>query len=148
MRTKIPELFYNVGVTEDELWRDIGRLLAEIRVRRGWKHPHDVHKAGKGSPNYATVAQHERGEFKTFTSLAEHARVLGVSVVDVFQSALDRSRQPLNPEAAMLLRRFEALSVENRHLVVVLAQQLFAGEAQVAERAPDPEPRKRAPRKK
>jgi hypothetical protein len=125
LRTKLVETFYNVFVTDSELWREIGRQLQEIRERKGWRNPIDVHKAGAGVPNYATVAKHERGQFKTFTSLVEHAKVLGVSVVDVLSAAMERSKRPLNPEAATLLRHFEQMSVPDRQILVTMARRLY-----------------------
>ena len=112
-------------MTEEEFWREVGRHLEDVRVRRGWEYPNDVHKAGGGTPNYATVAKHEKGQFKSLSSLAEHTRVFQVSVVDVFRAVLTKTERPLKPEASMLLRQFAELPVRDGRLLLDVADRLF-----------------------
>lgn len=103
----------------DEFWQAVGEALLVQRTRRGWT-PTDVQY--NNGPNYKTVQANEQGRIGTVEKLTQHAEALGVSIVDVFCSVLDRKRRPLNPEALYLLRKYETTTLEGRRALVVVAQ--------------------------
>jgi hypothetical protein len=121
LRATEGELSYNAGVTPEELWRAVGEVLLLHRTRKKWK-PFDVER--HGGPTYKTVQAIERGDIGRVDMLAQHAEALGLSIVDVLRSALDRSSAPLSPEAAQIVRKFERATVEGRQALLALAQAL------------------------
>ena len=56
--------------------------------------------------------------------LARHAEALGLSIVDVLRSALDQSKSKISPEAARIVRKFQATTVEGREALMALARAL------------------------
>lgn len=115
------KLSYNVGVTPDELWKQVGRVLREKRAELDWN-VSDVNKRSGLDPK--TIQSIEAGEPGQVEKLQLHAEGLGLSIVDILSSVLEQTKAPLSPEAGMLLRRFEGLNVSNRRILVELAQSL------------------------
>jgi hypothetical protein len=105
-----------------ELWEAVGDLLRKQRLRRGWKYVTDVEK--HGGPTYKTVQDIEDGKPKTIDALSKHAAAVGLTLVDVLHSALNRASKPTSPEAAQILRKFERATVQGRALMTALADQL------------------------
>ena len=70
MRAPLEETFYNVDVSADDFWRDIGEELLKLRHRRQWL-PTDVEK--NGGPSYKTVQAIEHGKIGNLQSLEQHA---------------------------------------------------------------------------
>lgn len=125
--------YYNGGVKPEQLWRAVGEILLLARSRKGWN-ASDVER--HGGPSYHTVNKNERGGAGSVSVLTQHADALGLSIVDVLRSALEQSEQPLTPEAAALVRKFEATTVAGRQALLALAQAL-----------PDAEPEPPGPRR-
>lgn len=135
MRAQQGVIPYNADVTPTELWRSVGEILAGHRIRREWNHS-DVER--HGGPTYKTVQQIERGKIGTVTNLARHCEAMGLSVVDVLRAALDRTAQPLSPEAVQVVRKFERTTVEGRQALLFLARAL--PEAKPEPSTPHPPP--------
>lgn len=126
MRTGI--VSYNVGVNPDEMWKAVGRVLRDAREARKW----NVSQASKRSGIDAkTIQTIEAGDAGNVEKLQLHAEAFGLSIVDVLSTVLEQTKEPLSPEAAMLLRQFEQLGVTNRRILVELAQSLFELEARL-----------------
>lgn len=121
MRANLEELFYNAGVNPDDLWRAVGEILLVRRNRLKWN-TSDVMR--HGGPNYKTVGAIERGKVGRVGELTRHAEALGLSIVDVLRSALDKSSTKLTPEAAAVVRHFERTTVAGRQALVTTAQAL------------------------
>lgn len=115
------QITYNARVTPDEFWEAVGELLAKARRKRNWK-PIDVER--HGGPNYKAVQDIDRGVVKKVEMLARYADALGLSLLDILRSALDRSAKSITPEAAQILRKFEQTTVEGRQALLSLAQAL------------------------
>jgi transcriptional regulator with XRE-family HTH domain len=116
------KLSYNLGVTPDELWLQVGRVLRDRREENGWN-PSDVYKRAGLDPK--TIQSIEVGEPGQVDKLTQYAEAFGLSIVDVISAVLERTKTPLSPEAVTLLRHFEGLGVLNRRILVELAQSLF-----------------------
>jgi len=115
-----------VDVTPTELWKEVGRALKLRRVEINWR-PIDVERAG--GPSYKTVQAIEAGEVGTVESLAKCAAALELSIVDVLQTILDANQTALTPEAAQVVRKFNATTVRGRSAIVALADALPDDEA-------------------
>lgn len=84
-------LSYAGGVNERELWRAVGRQLAEIRLRNRYDSTlgfaTDVH----GAPAKNTIDKIERGDPGTLDTLEEYCKALGTNLVSVLRAVLDES---------------------------------------------------------
>jgi transcriptional regulator with XRE-family HTH domain len=141
---------YNSHVTSEDLWRDVGWHLRDVRERQGKKWLHVATEArtrfqGKLDPK--TIQAIERGEPGQIDKLELLAQILGLSIVDVLSSVLKDAEQRPTPEAAALLRCFEHLGVVDRRLLLESAQRLLEQheartrlELQVAAAAANPAP--------
>jgi hypothetical protein len=116
------KLSYNLGVTPDELWLQVGRVLRDRRSEIDWN-PSDVYKRTGLDPK--TIQSIEVGEPGQVDKLTRYAEAFGLSIVDVISTVLEQTKTPLSPEAGALLRHFEGLNVSNRRILVELAQSLF-----------------------
>jgi transcriptional regulator with XRE-family HTH domain len=88
---------------DDDLLRDVGRRLAEVRAERGWTQE-EFADAGGFTVRY--VQRVERGlENLTLRSLARLSRLLGVGVVDIFSAPATRAVRPGRPPAARPSKR-------------------------------------------
>jgi hypothetical protein len=115
---------YTRAVPDDTFWREVGRVLKEVRERRGFKfvqHMHDEALERLGAthtPTHKILKQQEEGEIKTLIMLQQHAALLNVLVVDVFRTAMDAvAHLAISPEGARELRRFERLNAVARGAV-------------------------------
>jgi hypothetical protein len=139
-------------VTPSELWLAVGRVLERTRLDRKWR-PIDIERSG--GPSYKTVQAIEGGDVGTVESLDKCARALDLSIVDILQSILAKTVTPLSPEAAQIVRKFSATSVEGRQAMLMIANALptvnestppmppipAAGGAPLKPRPPRPGPR-------
>jgi len=119
---------YNSHVTSDDLWRDVGRHLRDVRERQGKKWLHlatDARTKFKAKLDPKTIQAIERGEPGQIDKLELLAQILGLSIVDVLSSVLKAAEQRPTPEAAALLRCFEHLGVVDRRLLLESAQRLL-----------------------
>lgn len=121
LRASEGEISYNAGVTPEDLWRAVGEILLVHRTRKKWN-PIDVER--HGGPTYKTVQAIELGDVGRVDMLARHAEALGLSIVDVLRSALDQSKSKISPEAARIVRKFQATTVEGREALMALARAL------------------------
>lgn len=119
MRAPAGESSYNVGVTPDELWRKVGRILRDTREARAWTVSQVARRAGVDGK---TVSSIEMGDVGNVDKLQLHAEAFGMTIVDVLVTALERTKAPLSPEARQLLRRFERISVPARQGLLMVAQ--------------------------
>lgn len=51
------------------LWTEVGKVLADLRVRGGWETPHALYKSNTSSPHYQILQGHEQGDVKSLASL-------------------------------------------------------------------------------
>jgi transcriptional regulator with XRE-family HTH domain len=119
---------YNIGVTPDELWRGVGRVLRDKREARKWNVSQVSARSGIA---IKTIQSIEAGDAGNVDKLQLCAEAFGLSIVDVISAVLEQTKTSLSPEAGALLRRFEGLGVSNRRILVELAQSL----AELEERA-------------
>ena len=122
MRADSGKYSYNVAVTSDELWRRVGRVLTEERERRGLNWTQVGKLAGV---DMKTIKAGERGKPKTVRALERHAEAFKMSLVDIVSAVIQETAAPLSPEAATLLRCFEALPVPDRQHVLTGVQRAF-----------------------
>lgn len=122
MRLHAGLLSYNVSVTLEELWREVGHVLREERDRRGWTWSQ---VAAKVDIDMKTVQAIERGKPKRVDMLELHAKAFDMSIVDVLSAVLKASEARPTPEAATLLRCFEQLQTEDRQVVLASVQRMF-----------------------
>jgi transcriptional regulator with XRE-family HTH domain len=126
LRAALEESFLNIDLTVAELCRAVGRLLQHARLERRWK-PVDVERAQ--GPSYKTVQAIERGDVGTIESLDKYATALGLTIVDVFASALSTRETPLSPEAAQIVRIFARTTVAGRTALLAMANALPIADA-------------------
>lgn len=154
MRALLGISSYNVRVTADELWRRVGRFLADKRGGDNW-----THVATRAGIDPKLVKATELGRPKTVRALQLHAEAFKMSIVDIISSVLKETEQPPSPEALTLLRCFEALPVPDRQLLLSSALRAMEQyehrqrlEKQVSALAsspePKPDPRSKGPQKK
>jgi transcriptional regulator with XRE-family HTH domain len=122
LRFSLGLLSYNTHVTEEELWREVGRALREKREQDDLNVTQVAKKAGI---DQKTVKAIERGDLRQVDKLAALARALGMSIVDVLSAVLKSSEQRPTPEAATLLRCFEQLATEDRQVLLASVQRMF-----------------------
>lgn len=113
---------YNIGVTAADLWRHVGRVLRDARDARKWNVAQVQKRSGIDSK---TIQSIEAGDPGNVDKLQLHAEAFSLSIVDIISTVLEQTKTPLTPEAGMLLRRFEALNVTNRRILLELAQSLY-----------------------
>jgi len=121
-------LSYNIHVTPEELWSEVGRRLRDSRERQNKKWLHvsvDARERFHAKLDPKTIQAIERGEIGTVDKAELLARTLGLSIVDVLSATLKASEQRPTPEAAALLRCFEHLGVHDRRIVLETAQRLL-----------------------
>jgi hypothetical protein len=128
LHPQLEEVFYNQPVTDTELWREVGRLLAQAREDKGWKHHSDVYD-NKGrdfkGPHNSIVKRHEQGRISSLTTLAKHARVLEITVADLLRSALEKTKERLTPRARGIARAFDDIrDAEHQRMIAQLVAQL------------------------
>lgn len=116
LRTGDAEVFYNPTVTDDDLWKMVGRLLQRTREDKGWRTPTDVYS--HGGPHNNIVTRHEHGKMSSVKSLAKHAQALDISVTDLFRTALDQAKPVLSPQARRIAQRFDGLDASDRALAL------------------------------
>lgn len=138
MRAALGETFYNVSVTPDELWMEVGRQLLLARTAKGWL---PIHVDRAGGPSYKTVQAIEKGKAGTIDSLDKYATILGLSIVDILYAILEKRGMPLSPEAALIVRRFTETTVAGRQAMVSVANALPVE----AESSPSPSPAEAGP---
>lgn len=114
------KVLYTLGVTSDELWRRVGRLLRDARERERLK-PYDIQK--RGGPDLKTIVKNEGGKISTVKSLDAHADVLGLTVVGLLRSVL--AETPISPEAAAVLEAFQETDVAGRQAFLHVAQAVY-----------------------
>jgi len=68
------EFSYNVGVSPEELWRQVGRILADARNARRWTVAQTAKRAGVDGK---TVASIEAGEPGQVEKIDLHAQAFG-----------------------------------------------------------------------
>lgn len=122
-------LSYNIRVNPDELWRQVGRVLKDAREARKLNFSQVAKRSGIDSK---TIRSIEAGDAGNVEKLQLHAEAFKLSIVDILSAVLEQTKEPLSPEAGMLLRQFEELSVTNRRILVELAQSLRELEARAA----------------
>jgi hypothetical protein len=116
------EDLYTALVDPAELWEAVGDILRKRRLRLGWHNPIDVQK--HGGPTYHIVTEHEHGRIRTVAKLAQHADTLGLTLVDVLRTALEKASNRISPEAAAILRKFQQTSPEGRQALFLMAKAL------------------------
>jgi hypothetical protein len=104
----------------------VGLALRDERLKRKWTF-YDVEN--HDGPSYKTVQTIEDGTPGTFESLDKCAHALGLEIVDVLNSVLEKRVKPLSPEAAMIVRVFNETTVELRTAFVALANAAKALQA-------------------
>ena len=112
---------YNVSVTPEEFWRQVGRILSDARAARHWTVARTAKRAGVDGK---TVASIEAGEPGQVDKIDLHAQALGLSIVSVLSAALDQTKRPLTPEARQLLEIFAKLTVKGRRALLLTAEAL------------------------
>jgi transcriptional regulator with XRE-family HTH domain len=112
---------YNLRVSPDELWQEVGRVLRDKRESLKMNYSQVSKRSGVDAK---TVKSIEAGDVSQVDKLRLHADAFGLSIVDIISAVLEKTQTPLSPEAASLLRRFEGLNVVNRRILVELAQSL------------------------
>lgn len=123
LRLMSGEISYTAFVSPEELWRRVGTLLEGARKRRGWSDWSDVFN--NGGPTAKTVKRQEEGDVRKVDVLDQHARALGLTLVDVLRAALNDTSKPITPEAESLMRIYERLkSVQARRVLVSMAEVL------------------------
>lgn len=121
MREVEGDFSYNAPVTPEDLWLAVGEILLVHRNRKKWN-ASDVER--HGGPNYKTVESIEMGRVGRVDTLALHCEALGLSLVDVLRTALDKSSKKFSPEALKVVRKFESTTVEGRQAMLLLAVAL------------------------
>jgi transcriptional regulator with XRE-family HTH domain len=136
---------YNVHMTDEEFWRDVGRFLRDHRESQG-KPVRQI--AGESDLDADTVKAIERGQPARIDKFRQLLHALGLSTVDVLHAVLRPVETRPTLEAAALMRCFEQLDVEARSLVLWTARKLAPPQADAAgpTLVPAP-PRKRPPTK-
>lgn len=124
-------------MTDRELWELVGEQLLLRRSKLGLK-PFDVDQAG--GPNYKTVQAIDRGEIARVASVSEYAQVVGLSLVDILRSILQRESEPLTPEAAQLLEKFRKTTNGGRGALLAIARELPLAGPEVLDELPSERP--------
>jgi transcriptional regulator with XRE-family HTH domain len=114
------ETSYNVAVSPDELWRAVGRILQDRREGRDWTVNQTAELAGVDAKTVNSIEAGDVGQVNKVNALAG---AFGLTIVDVISSALDRTKEPLSPEAKQLLRHFGRISVPARRAVLSVAEE-------------------------
>lgn len=117
LRRELEKDFYNRGVTDADLWREVGRLLVQARRNKGWMAAHNVYKHG-GGPHNSNIGKHERGHVDKIDTLEKHALALDITVVDLFRAALEKMPERLSPQAREIARLFDAMPEKRRRHVL------------------------------
>jgi transcriptional regulator with XRE-family HTH domain len=112
--------YYNVAVTPDELWRSVGRILKDAREAKDWSVNQTAELAGVDPK---TINSIEAGDVGQVNKLGAHADALGMTVVDVLTTVLDRTKTPLSQEAKQMLRHFERISLRARRALLLAAEE-------------------------
>lgn len=84
-------LSYAGGVNERELWRAVGRQLAEIRLRNRYDSTLGFATEVHGAPAKNTIDKIERGDPGTLDTLEDYCKALGTSLVSVLKAVLDEA---------------------------------------------------------
>jgi hypothetical protein len=121
VQTALEEVFYNVEVTDEELWVAVGQTLQRYRLNRKWR-PIDVER--NGGPTYKTVQTIEAGDAGTVESLGKYARALGLECIDILTSIIDAGKTPLTPEAAHVVRKLYGTTVAGRTALLGVSDAL------------------------
>lgn len=74
-------------MTSDELWRQVGAQLREVRLRKGYETPAEFYARFR-EPAAGTIATIEAGHAATLSPVETYCRVLGVSLPVVLRRAL------------------------------------------------------------
>lgn len=109
---------YNGHVTTDEMWKQVGRLLKEHREERGITQV-AVHE--QTGVDMKTIRSIDAGEVSNLQKLQAYTEALGLTLVSVLTTVLDRSKVPLTPEARQLLERFGRISIHARQALLLSA---------------------------
>jgi transcriptional regulator with XRE-family HTH domain len=120
LRANLGNYSYNVRVTTDELWRRVGRVLMDERLKRrqNW-----TEAGAKAGVDPKTIQSIEQGEPGNVEKLAAHATAFGMSIVDVIASVLKATEEQPSREAVTLLRIFETLTEPDRTVLLVSARR-------------------------
>jgi hypothetical protein len=118
----------------------VGLALRDERLKRK-RTFYDVEK--HDGPSYKTVQTIEEGTPANFESLDKCAHAMGLEIVDVLNSVLEKRVKPLSPEAAMIVRVFNETTVDLRMAFVALANAgkalaLIRQDAEATDSSPQP----------
>jgi transcriptional regulator with XRE-family HTH domain len=117
---------YDSGVTDAEFWSRVVEQLVLGRHKKGVRSRHAV--KALGGPTQKTIEQIERGKIGRIDKLAQYAKAVDLTIVDLFRAAL-AERRDTSAELEEVIRNFGDATQEGRDAIRGTAKA-------VAKRAP------------
>lgn len=106
-------------VTDREFFAAIATALVLRRKEKGIKSPNAI--AGLGGPTQKTVEQIERGHIGRVDKLAQYAKAVELTLVDLFRSVLSSGERHYSPEVEEIIRLYERATTKGRVAIYAVA---------------------------